>query len=130
MKGKTIVEDSKALGHSAETAVVTHLAAHTPSIHARRSYWISPKNKELDLVVEVGEKIIPFEVKYQSQVISQRDIQGLSDFCRNRFPGFILTKSSQDIGPIKDSPTSLMRIPVPLFCYWIGLAEIEQKDIF
>ncbi len=73
--------------------------------------------------------LIPFEVKYQSQVETLRDIQGLVDFCRLKEPihGYVLTKAPQDIGALENAPTKLMRIPASLFCYWLGESELEQN---
>jgi predicted AAA+ superfamily ATPase len=135
MKGKTILEDSKSLGNAVETTVFSHLAAHSATNHARFSYWKDSKNKELDLVVEVSEELIPLEVKYQSQVTQPKDVQGLINFCRERVSvsnGYILTKASQDIGLLEDidsSSTPIMRIPASIFCYWLGESEILRKSI-
>ena len=100
MKGKTILEDPKALGMSVETAVFSHLKAHSATNHARFSYWKDPKNKELDLVIEIAEKLIPLEVKYESQLITAKDVQGLINFCRQKETikyGYVLTKAPQDM---------------------------------
>jgi uncharacterized protein len=133
MKGKTILEDSIALGTSVETAIFTHLAAHSVSNHARFSYWRSPKDKEVDLIVEMGIHFIPFEVKYHSQICQSRDVQGLIELCQQKEvikQGYILTKSPQDVGHLDTHQTKLlMRIPASIFCYWLGESEILQKNI-
>lgn len=130
MKGKTILENPKALGMSVETAVFSHLKAHSSTHHARFSYWKDTKNKELDLVMELGENLIPFEVKYESQPINIKDIQGLSNFClmKNLDQGYVLTKSPQDVG-ILEKNKNIMRIPASIFCYWLGKSEMERKNI-
>lgn len=134
MKGKTILEDSKALGNCVETAIFSHLKAHSATNHARFSYWKDAKNKELDLIIEVSEEVIPLEVKYQSQ-IARSDIQGLISFCLNKNfikHGYVITKAAQDIGPLDTglSSTEIMRIPASIFCYWLGESEILRKSIF
>jgi predicted AAA+ superfamily ATPase len=129
MKGKTILENASALGQCVETAVIGHLWAHCASNQARFSYWRNQKEKEVDLVVEMGEAIIPFEVKYQSQITQMRDVQGLADLCSQKPSikrGYIITKESKDIGPLQEK---YMRIPASLFCYWLGAAEFMQKNI-
>ncbi len=134
MKGKTILEDSKALGNSVETAVFSHLQAHSTTNHARFSYWKDHKHKELDLVIEIAEELIPIEVKYQSKLTDLEEIQGLVNFCRQKESiqhGYVLTKGYQDVGLIKNSElsTQIMRIPASIFCYWLGESEILQKNI-
>ena len=136
MKGKTILEDPKALGASVETAVFSHLKAHSATNHARFSYWKDSKNKELDLIIEISEKLLPIEVKYQSQLITSEDVQGLINFCRQKDTikyGYVLTKIPHDIGLLETnerlSSTQIMRIPASIFCYWLGESEILRKSI-
>lgn len=136
MKGKTILEDSKALGMSVETAVFSHLKAHNATHHARFSYWKDPKNKELDLVIEISENVIPLEVKYESQFVTAKDVQGLINFCKEKetIPfGYVLTKAAQDIGLLETNhklpSTQIMRIPAAILCYWLGESEVAGKSI-
>jgi predicted AAA+ superfamily ATPase len=134
MKGKTILEDSRALGQCVETAIIGHLWSHCASYQAKFSYWRNQKEKEVDLIVEMGDVTIPFEVKYQSQTVQNRDVIGLLDLCNQKSIidyGYVLTKNPSDIGPLEQSSTSkkCMRIPASLFCYWIGASEFLQKNI-
>jgi predicted AAA+ superfamily ATPase len=129
MKGKAILEDAHALSQCVETAVIGHLWSHCASAQARFSYWRNQKEKEVDLIVEMGERIIPFEVKYQSQTVQVRDVPGLIDLCNQKTSiphGYIITKAPQDMGPLQEK---YMRIPASLFCYWLGAAEFVQKNI-
>ena len=137
MKGKTVLEDPKALGMSVEAAVFSHLKAHNATNHARFSYWKDSKNKELDLIIEISEDLIPLEVKYESRAITSRDVQGFINFCRQKKSvryGYVLTKSAQDIGLLETNETlssaKIMRIPASIFCYWLGESEIVGKSIF
>lgn len=134
MKGKTILENAKDLGNSVETACFLHTRSHSNSNHARFSYWRDAKNKELDLIIELGNRTVPLEVKYQQQVTS-KDIQGLINFLksRNTIPyGYVITQGSKDIGPLETGlPSSqIMRIPAAIFCYWLGESQILQKNVF
>lgn len=129
MKGKSIQEDPKALSQCVETAIIGHLWSHCASNQARFSYWRNQKEKEVDLVVETDDAIIPFEVKYQSQIVQLGDISGLIDLCSKKSTlqyGYVITKAPQDIGPLQNN---IMRIPAALFCYWLGAAEFVQKNI-
>lgn len=132
MKGKSILEDAHALGQCVETAIAGHLYSYIASRQGRFSYWRNQKRQEIDLIVEIGERIVPFEVKYQSHLLHKRDIPGLIDFCNQKGDvkaGFIITKTPQDIGPIESSKT-FIRIPACLFCYYIGysLELLEESD--
>lgn len=129
MKGKTILEDAHALSECVETAVIGHFWSHCSSHQARFSYWRNQKEKEVDFMIEIGDSIIPFEIKYQSQMVQMRDVPGLADLC-NQKPsiqyGYIITKAPEDIGPLQGK---YMKIPAALFCYWLGAAEFTQKQV-
>ena len=65
------------------------------------SYWQSKgrKNYEVDLIAEIGDRTIPFEVKYQDKQINDSDLKGLRMF---------MEKSDLDIGyAITRNPESL-----------------------
>jgi hypothetical protein len=123
MMGKSVLEDALLLGRCVETAVVGHFFVHCASHPARLSYWRSPKDKEVDLVLEMNDKIFPFEVKYQSQTVQARDVPGLIALCNQKTSiahGYILTKAPRDIGPLEGVSKQYMRIPAALLCYWLG----------
>lgn len=130
MKGRSLLEEPDSLGSCVETAVIAHLVAYHSANHSKFSYWISPKNKEVDLIVESGENIIAIEVKYQSQTTQLKDIPGLLQFGkeRNIKRGFVVTRNSADLGPL-GSESQLIRVPAPLFCYWMGESEIVETNI-
>lgn len=129
MKGKTILEDALTLSQCVETATLGHLRSSCAFHQAHFSYWRNPKDKEVDLVVEIQQSILPFEVKYKSQAVSIKDVVGLIDLC-NQKPsirhGYIITKNPHDIGPLQEK---YMRIPAALFCYWLGASEFMQNNL-
>jgi predicted AAA+ superfamily ATPase len=134
MKGKSVLEDAHALSMCVETAVIAHLSSHSSNNQARFSYWRSSKEKEVDLVLELEGRVLPFEVKYQSQQLQRNVVSGLIDLCRERpsiSQGYVLTKLPTDMGVLieKNDSTPLMRIPASIFCYWLGESEIHQKSI-
>src|SRR5262249_36242268 len=125
---KSVLEDAKALSVCVETAVIAHISVLSNTNQARFSYWRNSKEREVDLLVETGAELVPFEVKYQSQPIQTRDISGLIDLCHQKHSiefGYVLTKDPKDIGPIEKK---LMRIPTSIFCYWLGAAEANQQS--
>lgn len=129
LKGKSILEDPAALGVATETAVFKHLFARYYSQNVRFTYWRGKKDHEVDLVAEVGRELIPFEVKYRAQHTGLRDLKGLLELCQQKSigRGYVVTKSLDDFGVIKELPdtnTRIMRIPAPLLCYWMGASEL------
>lgn len=129
MKGKTILEDAISLSQCVETAIVGHLFAHCSAHLARFSYWRNHRGKEVDLIIEMGDLIVPFEVKYQSQLVQARDIPGLIDLGNQKSiqHGYIITKSPQDIGVLPG--TACAKIPAALACYWLGAAEFAGDNL-
>jgi hypothetical protein len=136
LKGKALLEDAAALGVATETAVFKHLYARYYAQNVRFTYWRGRKDREVDLVAEVGGEIIPFEVKYRTQHAAARELKGLIEFCEQKriSRGYVVTKSIDDFGPMPASTQAqsagpvtaarLMRIPAPLLCYWMGAAEV------
>jgi predicted AAA+ superfamily ATPase len=128
LKGKAILEDADALGVAIETAVFKHLYARYYARQVRFSYWRGKQDHEVDLVAEMGEEIIPFEVKYRAEPPTARQLKGLMELCSQKKVdrAYVITKSLEDLGilPINGAPaTRVMRVPAPLLCYWMGESE-------
>ncbi len=133
LKGKAILEDPAALGVATETAVFKHLFARYYAQNVRFTYWRGKKDREVDLVAEVGGQIIPFEVKYRAQHTGLRDLKGLLELCQQKSidRGYVVTKSLDDFGTIPDLPdtkTRILRIPAPLLCHWMGESELTPEQ--
>ena len=132
LKGKAILEDPAALGVATETAVFKHLFTRYYAHNVRFCYWRGKKDREVDLLAEVGGQIIPFEVKYRAQHTGLRELKGLLELCQQKSidRAYVVTKSLDDLGPIADlpdTPTRIMRIPAALLCYWLGAGEIAGE---
>ncbi|MFT6179129.1 MAG: hypothetical protein ACJAQT_002947 [Akkermansiaceae bacterium] len=82
---------------------------------------------------EFGECIIPFEVKYQYETVTQGDVMGLRLFIEDKSldRGYVITQRSNDFGPMeahsarprkKSDPLNgrIMKISAPLACYWLS----------
>jgi predicted AAA+ superfamily ATPase len=127
MKGKRLLEDPAAMGVATETAVFKHLLARYYPHHVRFTYWRGQKNCEVDLLAEMDGELIPFEVKYRTQHTGLRDLQGLLELCQKKklARAYVVTKALNDFGPLAQQQThgTIMRIPAPLLCYWIGASE-------
>lgn len=134
LKGKTILEDPAALGVATETAVFKHLFARYYAQNVRFTYWRSKRDHEVDLLAEVGGKIIPFEVKYRAQHTGLRELSGLIELCRQQSieRGYVVTKSLDDFRPLlelSDKTTQILRIPAALLCYWLGEFELSESTV-
>lgn len=133
LRGKGILDDPAALGIATETAVFKHLFTRYYSQSVRFAYWRGDKEREVDLVAEIGNEIIPFEVKYRAQHAGVRDLKDLLELCEKKSikRAYVITKSLDDFGLLSNSSdmkTSIMRLPAPLLCYWMGESELLNLD--
>jgi len=131
LKGKSILEDPTALGVATETAVFKHLFARYYSRQVKFTYWRGKRDHEVDLVADLGDSLIPFEVKYRAEPAKPKELKGLFElFADKRVDrGYVVTKSLHDFGPMSrvEQPASrIMRIPAPLLCYWMGESEAQD----
>lgn len=136
LKGKSVLDDPAALGVATETAVFKHLFARYYTQDVRFTYWHGKREHEVDLVAEIGQQLIPFEVKYRNQHTGKRDLKGLFEFCEQKkiARGYVVTKALDDFGLLDDQSTSgdattpIMRLPASLLCYWIGASELGNVE--
>lgn len=133
MKGKHAFDDPIDLGIATETAVFKHIYARYYAQSLRFTYWRDRSHKEVDLIAEFGDEIIPFEVKYRFEHTGVRDLKGLLHFCKTKSIsiGYVITKSLSDFGLLKETKhlnTRIMLIPAPLLCYWMGESELLKND--
>lgn len=104
-------QDGKEMGKIAELVAANHIKRLKYNMEggsADISYW---KNaKEVDIVVKMFNKILPFEIKFKNS-IADKDLQGVSSFIDIHKPpfGFVLTK---DILELKGR---ILLVPLWLF---------------
>ncbi|MAZ77771.1 MAG: ATPase [Legionellaceae bacterium] len=130
LKGKTFLDNPDAFGLAVETTAFKHLYAHYPNT-ARFTYWLGKNRKEVDIIAEQAGKYVPFEIKQRTEA-DIKDCQGLLEFCqeKNVERAYIVTKSISQFGLVEQNiapSTSIMKIPAPLFCYWLGALELGGK---
>lgn len=131
LKGKAVLDDPDALGVATETAVFKHLFARYYSRQVRFTYWRGKQDHEVDLVADLGNQLIPFEVKYRAERTGVRQLKGMLELCSQKSieRGYVLTKSLSDFGILQlpeGISTRIMRIPAPLLCYWMGESETQS----
>jgi predicted AAA+ superfamily ATPase len=130
LKGKGFLEDSIAFGKAIETTAFKHLYVYYCNT-ARLSYWLGQNKHEVDVIAEQAENYIPFEIKQEAKT-DIRHFKGLLEFCKekNVKQAYIVTKSLSEFGLQEQSiapNTQIMKIPAPLFCYWLGALELKEK---
>jgi len=133
LRGRGMLDNPQAMGVATETAVFKHLFTRYYAQQVRFTYWRGRHNHEVDMVAEVGEELIPFEVKYREEHSGLRELKGLLELCANKRVerGYVVTKSLNDFGPLalpEGMGTRIMRIPAALLCYWLGEAETLRGD--
>ncbi|ABS77543.1 ATP-binding protein [Coxiella burnetii] len=131
LKGDSLLDDSEVLGRATEAAVFKHLFTRYYPQNIHFSYWHGKEKHEVDLVGEVNNEVIPFEVKYRSTSTNIRQLKGLLELCQKKSisRAYVITKSLDDFGLLNSTKLShvrIMRIPAPLFCYWMGEMELSQ----
>lgn len=130
-KGKALLEDESLLGIAVETAVFKHLFTRYYDDQITFSYWRGKRDREVDFVAESRGTLIPFEVKYRGQKTSLSDLKGMREFFEEKGAGrgYVITRDLMDFGPLAvDGGSSLLRIPAPLFCYWLGKSELRSVE--
>lgn len=135
LKGKTLLEDSDGLAHAVEAAFFKHVFTRYYASSIRFSYWHGKKEHEVDIVAEMGDELVPFEVKYRSPEHTQaKDLKGMIEFCtsENVSRGYVITREFSDfrVTEIKHGaiPARLLNIPAPLACYWLGRSELKMAQ--
>jgi predicted AAA+ superfamily ATPase len=131
--GRKLLEQPDRLGAAVETAFFKHVFTRYYAQTPRFSYWQAPKGKavEVDLIAEIGDRIVPFEVKYQDAELTQRRLKGLREFLQLKQvnQGYVITQRWEDFGVIDSLPLSageqspqarILAIPAPLACYWLS----------
>jgi hypothetical protein len=98
------------------------------------NYWRGKKDHEVDIIATIEGRFVPFEVKYRSQATGLGELKGMQQFCAERkvARGYVITKEVTDFGvlPLGEAGggASVVKIPAPLACYWLGRSEVENAD--
>lgn len=132
LKGKALLEDSDGLARVVETAFFKHVFSRFYKQSVAFSYWRGKKDQEVDIIGTLGERLVPFEVKYRpKERIGAGELKGLCEFCDEHDVdrAYLITRDISDFSVVdiakKSGKTKLLRIPASLACYWLGCSEIE-----
>ncbi len=133
LKGKSLLEDPKALGAAVETAFFKHVYTRFYRQSIGFSYWKGgKKDLEVDLIADVAGRLVPFEVKYRANATGAGELRGLAEFCveKNVARAYVITKEIGDFSVMpldSNNQTLALKIPAPLACYWLGRSEVEDN---
>lgn len=129
LKGKSLLEDMTSLCSAVETAFFKHVYTRYYQRSIGFSYWRNRKGMEVDIIADMGGRLVPFEVKYRNSDTGLGQLRGLVEFCKERKVkhGYVITKDTADFGVIAvpESEIRLLKIPAPLACYWLGESELQ-----
>lgn len=135
MLGRKLLEQPDRLGAAVETAVFKHLFTRFYREMPQFSYWRDTRKKdhEVDVIAELGGRLVPFEVKYQDAKIIPSKLKGLRIFLEERKvdQGYVITRQWDDFGlmdvtsalPGREQeplPAKVLKVPAPLACYWLS----------
>ncbi len=134
--GRNLLIQPERLGAAVETAFFKHILTRYWRETPEFSYWIDPRSKqEVDVITRLGDRLVPFEIKYQDAPITPSRLKGMRQFmhARNVPQAFVITQRWEDFGRIPvgapgkadDSVTAhaigeVVAIPAPLACYWMS----------
>lgn len=131
LKGKSLLEDAGALGVAVETAFFNHVFTRYYRQSIGFSYWRGRKDQEVDIIASVGDRLVPFEIKYRAKATGAGELKGLQQFCSDRKVdrAYVITKDPNDFAIMALAPdvssARVAKIPAPLACYWLGRLEME-----
>jgi predicted AAA+ superfamily ATPase len=139
--GRKLLEQPSKLGAAVETAFFKHAFTRYYAETPRFSYWRGSKQQqelEVDLIARIGDRIVPFEVKYQDTDVGARHLKGLQTFmAEHRIEwGYVITRRPTDLRIVvlpsstdarhKKAPRARVAlIPAPLACLWLAPLTAE-----
>ena len=133
--GRKLLQDPQRLGAAVETAFFKHVFTRYYGDTPRFSYWQDRKNRDLevDLIAEMGNRLVPFEVKYQDAAVTLKGLKGMRLFLEERKvdQGYVVTQRWDDFKVLnvmsaragqedKKLDAQILSIPAPLACYWLS----------
>ncbi len=126
LRGRSLLENATAMGAAVEAAFFKHVFAHYYAVSIGFSYWSRPKG-EVDVIAEVGDRLIPFEVKYR-HTIGGEELTGLRAFCAEQGveTAYLLSRDLRDFRVEDDAGRRVLVIPAVLACLWLGRMELDR----
>lgn len=135
LMGRKLLERPDRLGAAVETAFFKHVFTRFYAQTPRFSYWRDHRGEdyEVDIISEMGDRLVPFEVKYQDAEISAKKLKGLRLLMEKHSveQAYVITQRWEDFGLLQVEsmkpgnektllPGHVLKIPAPLACYWLS----------
>lgn len=125
--GRRLLEQPERLGAAVETAFFKHVFTRYYPDQPTFSYARDKgsRNLEVDLVAEVGARLVPFEVKYFDAPITPKRLKGLCGFLEKHAieHGYVITRRWEDFRVLDNwsgGSRRILAIPASLACYWLS----------
>jgi predicted AAA+ superfamily ATPase len=133
--GRRLLENDDRLGAAVEAAIFKHVFTRYYADQPTFSYWRdkSHQDREVDLIVDLGDRLVPFEVKYHDGDPNQSKMKGLRLFMEEKQlnQGYAITRRWEDFGvnaavsarrgtERKPLPAQILSVPAPLACFWLS----------
>jgi uncharacterized protein len=133
--GRKLLQSPQRLGAAVETAFFKHVFTRYYGQTPRFTYWQDKRNRDLevDLIAELGDRLVPFEVKYQDAETTPKRLKGMRLFLEERKvpQGYVITQRWDDFKVLdvtsarrgqEDNSLNaqVLCIPAPLACYWLS----------
>jgi predicted AAA+ superfamily ATPase len=133
--GRRLLERNDRLGAAVEAAFFKHVFTRYYADQPTFSYWRdkSHLDREVDLIVDLGDRLVPFEVKYQDGPPGTSKLKGLRLFMQEKAvaQGYAITRRWEDFGIApaisarrgserEPLPAHILSVPAPLACYWLS----------
>ena len=132
--GRNLLTQPERLGAAVETAFFKHILTRYWREAPELSYWIDPKSRqEVDIIARLGDRLVPFEVKYQDTPITPARLKGMRAFMQARgvAQGYVITQRWEDFrrfaapapgpaGADTSAQGEVVAIPAPLACWWMS----------
>lgn len=132
-KGKSLLEDDLGLGRAVETAFFKHVLTRYYGRSIGFSYWRGKGNREVDIIADLGDRRVPFEVKYRGPNHTRSaDLKGLTEFCLQEKVdvAYVITRELTDFRVMSlgdgSATARALKVPAALACYWLGRSELES----
>ena len=128
LRGRELLEDDALLGQAVESAFFKHVFSRYYQQSISFAYWRGKKDAEVDIVADIGGRLVPFEVKHRSARVGLRDLRGLARFCEERgvARAYAITRDMTDFGLLSlgFEGAFALKVPAALACYWLGQSEV------
>ena len=125
--GRRLLEQPERLGAAVETAFFKHVFTRYYPDQPVFSYARDKANKdrEVDLVAQIGSRLVPFEVKYFDAPVTPKRLRGLCGFLEKHQieHGYVITRRWEDFRILdewSDGRHRVLAIPAALACYWLS----------